>query len=235
MSLIIYGLLPFYCCCRLWIGYNRMNDGILQNEKIQLFNALSFAIIALANLACIFAILYSVKQNNIGKVKKSSSFIKYTSYTIIICVDAISIVLSIFNAIIQIQSLNIPKSLAYPIHCIECSLILILSFDALIFKYEKVKSSNNESGSNNKFGTAGRSQSKSNPNNQLSSVSSTSYLNHTDYQNQGIIKNYLNTDTPPTVSLNINNNNNNTSPSLNFGFLNSQNNYDIIKYKYNQY
>ncbi|OUM62605.1 hypothetical protein PIROE2DRAFT_11091 [Piromyces sp. E2] len=187
------------------------------------------------------------------KALNLSHFIKHSSYTILVCVDVVSILLAIFITITQIPSLGIPGSFVNPLHCIKSAFILILACDALIFKYGASVSSSNASSEKNKYydktQTSTSMYNNNHQNNPISSVPSfnysSTYLGNNEipgYQGKGIIKNYINSNTTSTMSSKMNNNYNNnnydTYSSQNFGFLNestSQNSYNynnIIKNKY---
>ena len=132
-----------FAICRFWIGYSRMRYGIIQSADIALTHAFAFIIMAISDLICTFSILFYVRKHNKNYNIGSSitTYIKFSSYTILICVDIVSILLAIFYALTQYR-LGLPDSIVNPFHCLKSGFILILAADSLIFKYGANNSSN---------------------------------------------------------------------------------------------
>jgi len=130
---IIYGLFPLFISCRIYIGYNRMKYGVLTTAETKYGHAAAFTVMALSDVLCTVAILYCVKKNN-NTGEEITNYIKRSSYNILLIVDSVGILLAIMNAITEYIDV-LPGSLVIPFHCIKCSVILILSVDALLFKY----------------------------------------------------------------------------------------------------
>jgi len=157
----IYGLTVPFVVFRFCIGYFRMINGYLQDEQIHAFHGYAFAVMAVADIVCTFAILYFVRVNNTKVSMKSANithYIKHSSYTILLAVDFVSVFLSICNIISNVGPWkeSFPNKLVTPLHCLKCSFILILSADALIFKYgantSSVCNSDNYSRTNGTYG-----------------------------------------------------------------------------------
>jgi len=130
---LIMGLfLPLFIACRLFIGYNRMKYGVLTTTETKYGHAAAFSIMAISDVTCTIAILYFVRKNN--SQEEITHYIKKTSYTILLCVDVVGILLAVANGISEYFDC-IPGSTVNPFHCIKCSVILILAVDALLFKY----------------------------------------------------------------------------------------------------
>jgi len=153
---VILGLSVPFIIFRLGIGYLRMSRGYLRDEDINAFHGYAFAVMALADIICTFAILYFVNLNNSRVAIKTSNinkYIKHSSYTILLIVDIVSALLSITNILANVGPFKNKFSgkLFTPLHCLKCSFILILAIDAFIFKYDANVSSQNES-SNRTYG-----------------------------------------------------------------------------------
>jgi len=151
----IYILLIPFVIVRFMIGYTRMKHGYLSDSHIQQYHGYAFGVMGIADLICTFAILYFVKKNN----RKANSdtnlnhYVKHSSYTILVCVDVVSCVLSFLNIFVTVSGGNdILKNVIIPFHCLKSSFVLILAVDALLFKYGANMNSHNEvsSGANSK-------------------------------------------------------------------------------------
>jgi len=184
---IIFLSIPFIFF-RFCIGYLRMTNGYLQDQRIHAFHGYAFAVVAIADIICTVVLLYLIKINN-KKIAISGSnindFVKHSSYTILITVDIVSAILSITNILANVGPYkdSFPKKLFTPFHCLKCSAILILAIDAFIFKYGANVSSNNES-SENKFYGNDSSQTYNNTINN----SNNSVINNTN--NNSVTSNY---------------------------------------------
>jgi len=125
---------------RFLIGYERMMNGFLQSPTIHAYHGYAFSVLALSDILCTICILYYVKRNSRNAVKTTyiNTCVKYSSYTILICIDIVSSILSILNIATNMGPFKdyIPGSYVTPLHCLKCSFILILAADALLFKYE---------------------------------------------------------------------------------------------------
>jgi len=137
---IIYVLLIPFSAARLYDGYDRMIKGYLSTELSGVCHGIAFGTMALADVICTIFIIYFIKAKNRSGTLNSNSVtnqIKNSSYTILICVDIVSLILSI----LYIMSSNIfpgnrnLESSTSLFHCLKSVFILILATDALIFKY----------------------------------------------------------------------------------------------------
>jgi len=157
----IYLLVIPFVVVRFMIGYTRMNKGYLNNSTIREYHGYAFGIMGVADLICTFAILYFVRMNNVLANAESSinHYVKHSSYTILVCVDVVSCVLSFLNIFATYLPENkVLNSVIVPFHCLKSSFVLILAIDALLFKYGAHVNSLTES-------TSGNCTTKSIPNN----------------------------------------------------------------------
>jgi len=151
--IIIILFIPF-AFSRICIGYTRMSTGLVKTPKSQLFHGYAFAFMSLADLVCSFTILYFVRKHN-GQTITSEGvthYIKRSSYTTILVVDIIGIVLSILQ-IIQGKVESFPDCILAPFRALKYAFPLILAVDALLFKYNVNTSTKNESYANSKDNT----------------------------------------------------------------------------------
>jgi len=144
--LVLFVLFPLFTFFRFYIGFFRMKYGVLTSKESKYGHAAAFTAMASSDLICTFAILYYVRKNN--SKEEITRYIKQSSYAILICVDGISILLAIANALTECVD-SLPGSLVNPFHCIKCSVILILACDALLFKYSHNASSTVQSSFSN--------------------------------------------------------------------------------------
>ncbi|KAG4093536.1 hypothetical protein H8356DRAFT_1402446 [Neocallimastix lanati (nom. inval.)] len=130
--------IPFFFF-RLDIGYNRMMNGYLTDEKINSIHGYSCIVFAFSDLICTISILYLVKTHKKQQLFKSnvSNHIKHSSYVILITVDIVGFILSILIIVFNIKRFQniLPSYIIIPFHCIVSNLILILAVDSIVFKY----------------------------------------------------------------------------------------------------
>jgi len=209
MRYIIIGLTVPFAMFRFLIGWFRMTRGYLQDSTIHTLHGYAFAIMALADILCTFCILYFVRKTNSKIAIKTSNindYIKHSSYTILLCVDIVSTLLSILNIItnLEITKNLISGQLVTPLHCLKCSFVLILAADALIFKYG-VNTSSIHSSDNSKtytYGVGAESYSQN-----FGTKSTNGYISRNNYSN-----NYSTNNHSTTIDLsNVTNNNTNNS------------------------
>ncbi|OUM62246.1 hypothetical protein PIROE2DRAFT_11502 [Piromyces sp. E2] len=136
---IIALLFPFIFF-RFYIGYERMMRGYLVDEKISSLHGFAFGTIAIADLVCSLSILYFIrKYNTTLSFSKTSiaTFVKHSSYTILLTVDMVEFFLSIFDIIANtgVAEDIIPAAIATPFQCVMSNFILILATDSLLLKY----------------------------------------------------------------------------------------------------
>jgi len=153
----IIGLFFLYSGCRFYIGYERMIKGLLTTPQTKYGHMASFAVLAISDLLCSISIFYYVYKRNRklpedSKLNKVDYYIKRSNYIIIIFVDFISILVSIFNGITEAFH-SIPSSYINPFQCIKTCFILILACDSLLFKYniDILTYSKNDNYDDNKF------------------------------------------------------------------------------------
>jgi len=150
LEYILKVLFFLFACSRLFIRYERMMSGLLTTSKTKYGHMSAFGVMALADLICTVWIISYVKVNN--KKSKNSDvqqYIKRSCYLILIFVDIVSIFLAIFNGFTELFNKQLASSYVLPFHVIKCSFILILSCDALLFKYNLQKNKLNKNFSNN--------------------------------------------------------------------------------------
>jgi len=225
---------------RFSIGYFRMSSGLLTTNKTRQYHSYAFSVMALADLTCTIGILYFVTQHNKQEAVKNSSinhYIKRSSYIILVCVDIVGVCLALFNALIE--KFGIAGEYLIPFHCIKCAFILILSCDALLFKYSVNTSSINNDSSNYRYGESYYNSSyksynnKSRNNYNIDVVSNKSLNNYSYndyksepslYQTKSIVKNYTNIKPSPTATLfdAATPDSEKTYPAQSFGFLYQQ-------------
>ncbi|ORY58305.1 hypothetical protein LY90DRAFT_250395 [Neocallimastix californiae] len=137
---VIFILFLPFIFFRFWIGYERMMKGYLVDKTISAIHGFAFGTIAIADLICTLSILYYVNKNTDRTSYNSytiSKQVKKSSYTILICVDVVEFFLSVFDifANIGIAEDTIPAAVATPFQCLMSNFILILTTDALLFRY----------------------------------------------------------------------------------------------------
>lgn len=157
----IYLLFIPFVIFRFLIGYTRMSKGYLNDADIRQYHGYVFGVMGIADVLCTVAILYFVRKNNMMANSETNinHYIKHSSYTILVCVDVVSCLLSFLNIFANVLNDNkILNSIIVPFHCLKSSFVLILAIDALLFKYGAHVISLNES-------TSGNCTTKSIPNN----------------------------------------------------------------------
>jgi len=138
--IILLLAIPFGAA-RLYNGYDRMVNGVLDTKITKICHGIAFGVMAVADIICTISIIYLVKK----KIKKGtfrnksmSSYIKNSTYTVLISVDMVSLCLSILyivsSLIFQNKSKDLDSSTSI-FHCLKSVIILILATDAIIFKY----------------------------------------------------------------------------------------------------
>ncbi|OUM69538.1 hypothetical protein PIROE2DRAFT_2631 [Piromyces sp. E2] len=216
----IYILFIPFSIFRLSIGYQRMMKGYLIDSKIQSLHGLVFGIMAISDILCTVFILYYVKKHNEQETLKDGNnihnYIKHSSYTILIIVDIVSLVLSILHILLSsgLISDNFKKydGITTPFHCLKSDFILVLATDALLFKYGANASSYQDSSGNNSKTPIGGS---GNDSYYYRSRASNNYSN--DISNNAKEKSYNNNKTNNTTTYNnskYNNNNYSNSKSI---------------------
>ncbi|ORX78200.1 hypothetical protein BCR32DRAFT_50052 [Anaeromyces robustus] len=135
---ISFLLIPF-AGARLYDGYDRMMKGYLNTKYSLTCHGIAFGTMAVADIICTIFIIYFIKSKNKNNMLGNSSigsYIKNSSYTILICVDIVSFILSTLYIVSAIFSDNKKLESSTTIfHCLKSNFILILATDALIFKY----------------------------------------------------------------------------------------------------
>jgi len=137
---LIFALFIPFSLIRLYNGYDRMMMGYLQTEKSTSTHGLAFGVIAVADIICTICIFHSVTFSGVDDPLNNVdlfSFIKKSSYTILIMVDIVSIILSVLYIISTFFPSNTALSSSITLfHCLKSEFLLILTTDALILKYE---------------------------------------------------------------------------------------------------
>ncbi|ORX81492.1 hypothetical protein BCR32DRAFT_327304 [Anaeromyces robustus] len=227
----IYGLNIPFMIFRFMIGYVRMKSGELNNDTTDKLHGFAFWVMAIADIICTFCILYFVRKYNKQIVNGSSGingYVKHSSYTILVIVDVVSLILSIFMIICSYSKEIMPKDLVVPFHCLKNSFVLVLAADALTFKYSVNVNSTNESSGNNGYYGNGKSNSNYNKssygNNKSSSNMNINYNTNNSKRNSTL--NYTTTTTTTaTNKYNINNSSNNNKYTNNKGQYNYTDSY----------
>jgi len=147
---LIYLLLVPFAISRILIGYCRMQRGYLNDEEIELFHGIAFGIMAVADLLCTIFILYFIRSySNRSSTHGNdlTNHIQQSSYTILIAVDVVSLLLSILYIAVtfiyrhptlkdnKILTNILTRNCVLPFHCFKSVFLLILATDALLFKY----------------------------------------------------------------------------------------------------
>ncbi|KAG4091557.1 hypothetical protein H8356DRAFT_1707408 [Neocallimastix lanati (nom. inval.)] len=148
IKIIIVVLFIPFAGARLYDGYDRMMEGYLNTPFSRKCHGIAFGIMTISDIICTIFIIYFVKNKNKNNSFGSNnviSYIKNSSYTILIAVDIVSMILSILYIISTLFPENSDlESSTIIFHCFKSVFILILSTDALIFKYEVNGSSTNQ-------------------------------------------------------------------------------------------
>ncbi|OUM62632.1 hypothetical protein PIROE2DRAFT_11006 [Piromyces sp. E2] len=152
---IIYVLLIPFSAARLYDGYDRMVKGYLNTDLSRVCHGVAFGTMAVADIICTIFIIYFIKAKKMNGTLNNNGLtnqIKNSSYTILICVDIVSLILSVLyivssNFFPEDRNLESSTSL---FHCLKSVFILILATDALIFKYGVNNNSSRGGGSSTK-------------------------------------------------------------------------------------
>jgi len=117
-----------------------MMSGVLYTENSRSTHGLAFGVMAIADIICTISIFYYVKFSDVEDSLKDVnifSSIKNSNFTILVAVDVVSLILSILYIISTLIPENTKlNSSTILFHCLKSVFILILTTDALIFKYE---------------------------------------------------------------------------------------------------
>jgi len=141
INIVIYILFIPFSASRICIGIARMMKGYLNYSDIELFHGIAFGIMAIADLICTIFILHFIKKyNNRSSTHGNdlTNHIQQSSYTILITVDVVSIVLSVLYIVTTNIDFGTPilsNNSVLPFHCFKSVFLLILATDALLFKY----------------------------------------------------------------------------------------------------
>lgn len=143
----IMGLFVPFLFFRFFIGYERMMKGYLMDDKINSIHGYAFGVIAISDFICTLSIIYFVKRHNKELAYGSSNisdYIKNSSYITLVAVDFVGFCLSLLDIVTNLGIIDdyIPNTITIPFHCLMCNFILILTIDALLFKYSGSPSSN---------------------------------------------------------------------------------------------
>ncbi|OUM62638.1 hypothetical protein PIROE2DRAFT_11013 [Piromyces sp. E2] len=135
---VIYGLSIPFSIVRLLDGYDGMMKGYLSTDLSKTCHGIAFGTMAIADVICTSGIIYALNDKKLigGENGGISAYLKNSSYTILIIVDIVSLLLSI----LYIVSTLIPDNTAFSasttlFHCLKSVFILVLATDALIFRY----------------------------------------------------------------------------------------------------
>jgi len=173
----IIGLFVPFLFFRFFIGYERMMKGYLIDEKISSLHGYAFGVLAIADFICTVSIFYFVRKHN-NQLSYSTSniseYIKNSSYTTLIAVDIVGFSLSILDIITNSGVVEdyIPSTITIPFQCFMSNFILILSVDALIFKY----GGNNSHKGSTTFKCKSINKNKNDISDEVNSTASSSYL-----------------------------------------------------------
>ncbi|ORX81117.1 hypothetical protein BCR32DRAFT_245116 [Anaeromyces robustus] len=137
----IYGLFVPFSVMRFLIGFTRMRKGYLNDRSIEIYHGVAFGVMGISDILCTASILYFINNYNRRVTLNPSLFMQYvqhSSYTILIAVDIVSVLLSllyIFVNIINGNGVILTKNSVLPFHSFKSVFLLILSVDACLFKY----------------------------------------------------------------------------------------------------
>ncbi|ORX47917.1 hypothetical protein BCR36DRAFT_584617 [Piromyces finnis] len=147
ITYVIYALFIPFAIARLCIGYSRMKKRYLDDDTIQVLHGFAFLIMGVADLICtVFIIIFINKYNDRSSTHGNdlTDHIQQSSYTILITVDVVSLLLSVLYIFVTFfNTKNDEKKLGglfsndsvLPFHCLKSVFLLILATDALLFKY----------------------------------------------------------------------------------------------------
>jgi len=166
MKHIIFFFLIVFIFFRGFIGYERMMRGYLVDDKINILHGFAFGTIAMVDMFCTISILYLIRKqgNNESSASVVTQQVKYSSYTILICVDVVETLLSIFDifANVGIPEEVLDASIVIPFQCLMSNFILILATDILLMRYESHRNSQMILDNNNQTSLSGLPTIKSN-------------------------------------------------------------------------
>jgi len=138
-GVILTLLIPF-SMARLYDGYDRMMKGYLNTDMSRICHGIAFGVMAFSDLICTSSIiLYTSYQYRKSMFQHNfiMTSIKNSSYTVLVVIDFVSLLLSILYVLSTFLPHNTTfRSSATLFHCIKSVFILVLGIDALIFKYE---------------------------------------------------------------------------------------------------
>ncbi|KAL6624877.1 hypothetical protein U3516DRAFT_857748 [Neocallimastix sp. 'constans'] len=133
---------------RLYNRYDRMMEGVLNTKISERCHGIAYGTIAIADMICTFCIIYYVKKKiKNGRMNASSitNYIMNSSYTILICVDIVSIFLSSLYIVVNVMEPGSEFSNSpMPFHCFKSIFILILAVDGMIFRNDTSQGSSNK-------------------------------------------------------------------------------------------
>jgi len=135
---------------RFRIGIIRYKEQEVFNNKIYHAHGFSFLTLAVAELSCTLLILRRLSIDfKIAKRKGHSgniyNYSRQSSFFILLVVDICGFILAILSLISNYTF----KAFLVIFHCLKSNFVLILAFDALIFKIENMEISNNAKQSKN--------------------------------------------------------------------------------------
>ncbi|ORX78199.1 hypothetical protein BCR32DRAFT_295183 [Anaeromyces robustus] len=140
VKFLIMGLSIPFSVARLYDGYDRMMKGYLNTEMSKFCHGVAFGTMAVADIICTLAIIYLIKNKEKGVYISNAnviSYIKNSSYFILIIIDMVSLTLST----LYIISTRFPEhtslgSSTTLFHCLKSVFLLIIATDTMIFRYD---------------------------------------------------------------------------------------------------
>jgi len=151
---IVYIFFIPFVIARLFDGYDRMMEGVLNTKISEQCHGVAYGSIAIADISCTFGMIHFIKKRvktNSTNVTTVMSYFMNSSYTILILIDIVSFFLSVLYLVTTfLSSNNDLSSSPMPFHCIKTVFLMILAVDALIFRHEVKFSSINNSRSHSK-------------------------------------------------------------------------------------
>jgi len=139
IKLLIAILFVPYSIVRIFNGYDRMMKGYLNTRYSKYCLSIAYSALSIADIICTISIIHLAKiKGKKGRLNTTFiSLIKNSSYTVLVAVDIVNLILSFLYIInTLIPGNTILRSFTSLFHCFKSVFLLILSTDALIFKYE---------------------------------------------------------------------------------------------------
>jgi len=137
---IVYFFFIPFVIARLFDGYDRMMECVLNTKISEQCHGIAYGSIAAADISCTFGMIYCIKKKIKSGAMNSnciSSFFMNSSYSILILVDIVSVFLSLLYLVTTfLESDSDFSSSPTLFHCFKTVFLMILAVDAMIFRHD---------------------------------------------------------------------------------------------------